>query len=59
MLLPDVGELLRHYVFFGIWQTFIITIGVNQIFNVKGIKGVMIGLLSAGIFGVMVYVFIR
>jgi len=59
ILLSPFGELLRCYILPGLWQIFLTGIGVNEIFNVKPLKSFLIGLISTGIFYMMVYVFVR
>lgn len=59
VLLTKTGELIRCIIMPFIWQTFIITIGINQLFQVKWKKSCLVAMLTAVVFMVMVIIFIR
>lgn len=59
ILFGHVGELIRCIIIPYIWQAFLISVGVHEIFQVKWRRSIMISLFTSLVFASMVMIFLR
>lgn len=59
VLMGDIGELVRCIVIPYLWQTFLVSVGVHEIFQVKWKRSIWIAMITSLVYIGMVLIFIR